>query len=163
MNEKNCKHVARNKFTKEEDLKLKNIINTMYKDRTRIDWQHISKLMGTRNPRQCKDRWYCYLDDNVNLTPFSPEENYKILWSVYTYGKKWTAISQLFNNRTDVAIKAQYKKLLRRNPTLDIVATFKAQNPVSAINSQRKVQEPDILNQIDPSIFELEEVGSPFM
>lgn len=44
-----------------------------------------------------------------------------LLWSVNNIGKKWTQISWLFPKRTDVLIKSQYKKLIRRNATLENV------------------------------------------
>ncbi|EAY15908.1 Myb-like DNA-binding domain containing protein [Trichomonas vaginalis G3] len=156
------KRIVRNKFTKEEDDKLKSLVNSMQRDRKAIDWHIIAKLMVTKNPRQCKDRWFYYLDSNVNLGPFTPEENYKILWSVHQYGKKWTAISQLFPHRTDVSIKAQYKKLLRRNATFENVFQLNTSQIIKAEKSEDREKSQIIQAEIDSSFFELDEMESQF-
>lgn len=115
---RNC---SRQMFTKEEDTRLKNIVKEYLKNNKHIIWEDISNLMITKNARQCKDRWIYYLDDNIDRSPFTPQENYMLLWSIAQVGKKWTQISSLFPKRTDVLIKSQYKKLLRRNATLENV------------------------------------------
>ncbi|EAX97515.1 Myb-like DNA-binding domain containing protein [Trichomonas vaginalis G3] len=121
MNQAQQNHLIRNKFTKDEDEKLKSIMRDFMEHKRKIDWDAISKLMKTKKPRQCKDRWFYYLDDHIDHTPFTPWENYILLWSINNIGKKWTQISTLFPRRTDVIIKLQYRKLLRRNATLQNV------------------------------------------
>lgn len=120
MNE-NHKKSARQMFTHDEDAKHRNIVNYFQARNELLDWESIAKLMETKNARQCKDRWCYYLDNDVNRSPFTSDENYLLLWSISRIGKKWTQISQLFPNRTDVSIKTQYKKLMRRDATLDNV------------------------------------------
>lgn len=77
--------------------------------------------MISRNPRQCKDRWTNYLDNRINKKDFTPEENHFLLVKVEELGKKWRKIASLMHNRTDVSLKSQYRKLMRRNASRENV------------------------------------------
>ncbi|EAY08111.1 Myb-like DNA-binding domain containing protein [Trichomonas vaginalis G3] len=138
---------SRQMFTPEEDMRLKNIITEYQSNNKILDWNQISMQMGTKNARQCKDRWIYYLDDNVDRSPFTPYENYMLLWSINKLGKKWTQISQLFPKRTDVSIKAQYKKLIRRDATLENV--FKISNAKYYKHPKKKEELPKQEHQED--------------
>lgn len=147
------KKSPRQMFTHDEDAKLRYIINDFHAKNRPLDWNEISSQMGTKNARQCKDRWCYYLDDNVDRSPFTSNENYLLLWSINRLGKKWTQISQLFPNRTDVSIKAQYKKLIRRNATLENV--FKISNAKYYKHPKKKeepekTEEPQENNMVKP-------------
>lgn len=107
-------------FTKEEDIKLKKLVK-LYNKKSSIDWFIIAQQMETRNARQCKDRWLNFLDRKINRKPFTAEENLLILQKVTQIGKKWKLIASMMNKRTDVSVKSQYKKLLRRNATVQNV------------------------------------------
>lgn len=52
INEIKPKQIIRNKFTPEEDQKLRELVDK-HGNRS---WNLVSKLMGTRNPRQCLER-----------------------------------------------------------------------------------------------------------
>lgn len=141
----------RNKFTKEEDDKLRGIIQGFMSERKKVNWDTIASIMKTKNTRQCKDRWFYYLSDQIDRTPFTPYENYLLLWSINNIGKKWTQISTLFPGRTDVIIKLQYRKLLRRNATLDNVMELpttgklnKCMKNMSANESMGEDSSPDV-------------------
>ena len=108
-------------FSADEDRLLTSIVNDCLKQSRSIDWRVVSSQMLNRNARQCKDRWEGYLDTKINREEFSTEENYFILKKVEEVGKKWKVISSMMKRRTDVAVKAQYRKLVRRNITTDNV------------------------------------------
>lgn len=57
----NMKNI-RSRFTKEEDDRLKNIVESQ---KDRIDWNQISLLMDGRTPRQCRERYTNYLRPNL--------------------------------------------------------------------------------------------------
>ncbi|EAX86688.1 Myb-like DNA-binding domain containing protein [Trichomonas vaginalis G3] len=124
-------------FTKKEDEKLIKLVK-FYPKRKDINWKFISQQMGNRTVRQCKERFFNYLDNKINRSEFSPEENLFILQKVNEIGKKWTKISSLMKNRTDVAVKSQYKKLMRRNATLENVMSISTE-PYSTCKSRKCV------------------------
>ncbi|EAX82470.1 Myb-like DNA-binding domain containing protein [Trichomonas vaginalis G3] len=107
-------------FTAKEDEKLRKIVKS-YERINEINWQFVAQQMETRNSRQCKDRWINYLDSKINREPFRMEENYYLLKLVEEYGRKWKFIAKKLKNRTDVSVKAQYRKLMRRSANLQNV------------------------------------------
>ena len=60
----------KSKFTPVEDQKLRELV-AKYGDN---DWATVSKMMGTRNQRQCRERWTNYLSPKVSNGPWSPQE-----------------------------------------------------------------------------------------
>ena len=101
-----CKH---NKWTTEEDNILRGLINEFGED----NWTLVSKKMEKRSSRQCRERWKYYLNPNLNLRNWSPEEDQLILNKRKELGPKWATIATFFQNRTDAMIKTRYNALIR--------------------------------------------------
>lgn len=80
--------------------------------------------MKTKNPRQCKDRWLFYLQKGINKNKFSSLENFLLLQKVDEIGHKWRIISLFFNNRTEISLKFQYRKLMRYGANLSNVLSL---------------------------------------
>jgi hypothetical protein len=49
-----------------------------------------------------------YLAPNLNLTPFTEDEDEKILFYVKMYGTQWKRFIYLFPGRTDIHLKNRY-------------------------------------------------------
>lgn len=109
------RHRAKDKFTAEDDERLKDIIG----DTEEINWREVAEKMGNKNVRQCKDRWINYLSPTVNRTKFSLQEDIMLLEKYKNFGPKWVFISKFFENRTDVSIKARFLILKRRGYTVE--------------------------------------------
>lgn len=113
--------IIRSRFTPDEDAMLRSIVQEFSTNNTKINWDYVSLRMKTKNVRQCKDRWFSYLKDGINTSPFTPQENYLLLSKVEEIGNHWKKIAKCFVERTDNAIKSQYKKLMRRHATKENV------------------------------------------
>ncbi|EAY15232.1 Myb-like DNA-binding domain containing protein [Trichomonas vaginalis G3] len=109
-------NTVRTKFTENEDKKLTNYVKQLGDSK----WKEIAKLMPGRNARQCKDRWEKYLAPKINITPFTDEEDTKLLTLYNQIGPKWTQISKHFNNRTDNNLKSRYKLLMRHKKKAEV-------------------------------------------
>ncbi|EAY20750.1 Myb-like DNA-binding domain containing protein [Trichomonas vaginalis G3] len=153
---------TKNPFTAEEDKKLTDLVK-FFSRKKDINWTYISQQMQSRNARQCKDRWTNYLDNRVNHKDFTPDENHFLLQKVDELGKKWKKIAALMKNRTDVMLKSQYRKLMRRNANVDNVYGL----CMEAYSTRRKSQKsknivPKIENETDEKaefdIFEFHEI-----
>lgn len=101
-----CRH---KKWTKEEDNKLRQLVNK-FGDK---NWRILANSMENRNPRQCRERWNYYLNPNLKVGDWTPEEDNLILQKKKELGRKWTLIATFFENRTDAMIKTRYNALLR--------------------------------------------------
>ena len=104
----------KSKFTSEEDEQLKSLVD-IYGE----NWNLISEKMGSRNPRQCRDRYLTYLSPNVNSSPWTPEDDVKLQQLHLEYGPKWVKISRHFENRTDTNIKNRWMVLQRQKRGAD--------------------------------------------
>lgn len=97
------------KFTPEEDAKLLRLVQ----QHGARDWIRISQHMGTRNPRQCRERFKNYINPDLRKDQWTPEED-KILEEKFAeYGAKWNKISRFFVNRSDNNIRNRWMMIAR--------------------------------------------------
>ena len=102
------KHKRMNhKFTKEEDQKLKKLVNNYGESA----WDEIASLMPGRNPRQCHDRWCSYLSPNINNSPWTEEEDKRIIKLQAEFNGKWVQMSKRFKGRTDIQLRNRWNVL----------------------------------------------------
>ncbi|KAI5508044.1 RNA polymerase II transcription regulator recruiting protein [Trichomonas vaginalis G3] len=103
-------NILRVPFSKQEDKKLADLVSLLGEN----NWNEIAESLPGRNPRQCRDRWMKHLSPNINLSPFTEEEDAKLLKLRERFGPKWTVLVKYFDHRTDNSLKSRYKKLLRQ-------------------------------------------------
>jgi hypothetical protein len=99
------------KFTAEEDERLAEIVGR----RGDANWAQIAQELGTRNCRQCRERWKNYLCPDIRKDPFTPVEDSLILSKYRELGSQWSAIAPFFPGRTDVNIKNRWVVLTGGN------------------------------------------------
>lgn len=107
--------IIKKPFTNAEDETLLSLVK-MYGPRK---WQKISLLMKKlnfdRNGRQCRDRYFHYLDPSINIDQdWSSEEDSLLLDTVEKNGKRWKAMEKMFNGRTEVSLRNRYNLLIRK-------------------------------------------------
>lgn len=100
----------KNKFSKEEDEKLRLLVHTLGDQ----DWELIASQMPGRNVRQVKERYLNYLNPGLNTEPFSYEEDQLLRQKYDDLGNKWVKMTQFFNGRTDIALKNRWMVIQRR-------------------------------------------------
>lgn len=144
------------KFTHDEDILLKEIV----KEFGDSDWNLIASKMPSRNARQCRERWVNYLADNVNRSPFTPEEDLLLLQKHRDLGRRWVQISKFFDNRTDISVKSRYLVLKRRNITLE---SLKGSLEQCGNRSQDKSLSPNYDSTVDPDTDETDRIIEEMM
>jgi hypothetical protein len=97
------------KFTQDEDLKLAELVAT----HGEADWPSISRQMGNRTVRQCRERWCNYLAPSVCTAAWTPEEDALLLEKFREFGSRWRSMTQFFPGRTDINLKNHYMTLTR--------------------------------------------------
>ena len=105
MNNQNSK---RSYFTNTEDKMLLNLYNIF-----NSKWKLIAEIIGTKTPRQCRDRWIQYLSRLNKDYLFSNEEIAQLNKLVYENGHNWKIIS-IAMGRTGNQVKNAWKKNMKR-------------------------------------------------
>ena len=74
-------------------------------------WARISSLLVRKTPKQCKARWYEWLDPSIKKTEWSKEEDEKLLHLAKLMPTQWRTIAQIVG-RTATQCLERYSKLL---------------------------------------------------
>lgn len=89
------------RWTKEEDQKLLEAVSKYGPH----NWGLISKLIGTRTGKQCRERWIIHHDPSYNRDEWSKEEDQLLIDLQSKYGNKWSVIAKNMNSRSTTNIK----------------------------------------------------------
>ncbi|KXN87727.1 Pre-mRNA-splicing factor CEF1 [Leucoagaricus sp. SymC.cos] len=94
-------------FQNTEDEVLKAAIAKYGKNQ----WARISSLLVRKTPKQCKARWYEWLDPSIKKTEWSKTEDEKLLHLAKLIPTQWRTIAPLVG-RTAIQCLERYQKLL---------------------------------------------------
>ena len=105
----------RNLFTTEED----NLLLQLVKSFGTKNWQKISSEMKKhniyRNGRQCRDRYYHYLNPNIDFkSKWTHEKDNLLLNTVQKQGTRWKIMERIFPGQTEVSLRNRYNLLKRK-------------------------------------------------
>ncbi|PSN71354.1 hypothetical protein BS50DRAFT_598313 [Corynespora cassiicola Philippines] len=83
------------------------------------NWVRISQEIGSRSPKQCRERYHQNLKPTLNHDPITPEEGELIEKMVQEMGKRWAEIARRLKGRSDNAVKNWWnggQNRRKRNP-----------------------------------------------
>jgi pre-mRNA-splicing factor CDC5/CEF1 len=75
------------------------------------NWSRVASLLNRKSPKQCKARWYEWLDPHVKKTEWSREEEEKLLHLAKLFPVQWRTIAPIVG-RTAHQCLEHYEKLL---------------------------------------------------
>ena len=101
----------RSRFTEAEDRHLRLLVGSFGTD----DWNGIARLMGTKDARQCKDRWYTALHPRESSKPWSVEEDIILTQKYKEYGPRWKKIAKFLNGRTDCGARNRWYLIVKNS------------------------------------------------
>ncbi|OHT05553.1 hypothetical protein TRFO_26617 [Tritrichomonas foetus] len=125
----------RARFTAEEDEKLLRLQKQQY------DWNEISRQLGNRSARQCRERFQNYLDPELNTSNWTPDEDELLLQKESEMGKKWKKMMPYFQNRSNVNIKNRFATLQNRKKANERLNSYSNSHLSNSPNSPNNFKE----------------------
>lgn len=82
-------------------------------------WQEIAETLNAtlgvhRNGKQCRERWYNFLNPEINREPFTGEEDLKILLLRKEIGNRWSEIVKQLPGRTENSVKNRFNCMFKK-------------------------------------------------
>ncbi|XP_028804586.1 transcription factor MYB88-like isoform X2 [Neltuma alba] len=119
-------------WTQEEDDILREQISIHGTD----NWTIIASKFKDKTTRQCRRRWYTYLNSDFKKGGWSPEEDMLLCEAQKIFGNRWTEIAKVVSGRTDNAVKNRFTTLCKKRAKYEALA--KENNSPPLINSNNK-------------------------
>ncbi|THX17749.1 hypothetical protein D6D17_02340 [Aureobasidium pullulans] len=91
----------RGPWTRYEDLTLLKLVAMLGAS----NWVQLSDMMGTRNPKQCAERYHQNLKPGLDDSPLTEHERHLIAHLVSTKGTCWAHIARQLVNRSENKVK----------------------------------------------------------
>ncbi|KAG6067920.1 hypothetical protein E4U32_002394 [Claviceps aff. humidiphila group G2b] len=83
------------------------------------NWVGISRYVGTRSAKQCRERYHQSLNPSLNHAPITRAEGELIIDWVAKSGPQWAEIARHLKGRSDNAVKNWYNGVQNRNKRRD--------------------------------------------
>ena len=108
------KHINRGRWMKEEDEKLKVVVETVGDQ----NWSQVASYFSDRSEVQCQQRWEKVVNPLLIKGPWTKEEDDKVVELVSCYGpKKWTLIARHLKGRIGKQCRERWHNHL--NPAIN--------------------------------------------
>lgn len=101
--------IVKGSWKKDEDFQIIDLVMKHGKA-----WSKISKILGTRNGKQIRDRFINVLDPEIRKGKFTEEEDRKLIFLFKQYGPKWATIAKHYPNRTADMIKNRFHSSIKK-------------------------------------------------
>ncbi|XP_052174025.1 transcription factor MYB124 [Diospyros lotus] len=86
------------------------------------NWSIIASKFKDKTTRQCRRRWYTYLNSDFKKGGWSPEEDMLLCEAQKIFGNRWTEIAKVVSGRTDNAVKNRFTTLCKKRAKHEALA-----------------------------------------
>jgi myb proto-oncogene protein len=101
-----------------------------------FSWAIIASKFNDKSTRQCRRRWYTYLNSDFKRGGWSPEEDTLLCEAQRLFGNRWTEIAKVVSGRTDNAVKNRFTTLCKKRAKHEAMA--KENRIACCVNSDNK-------------------------
>ncbi|KAG2283419.1 transcription factor MYB88 [Brassica napus] len=100
------------------------------------NWAIIASKFTDKSTRQCRRRWYTYLNSDFKRGGWTPEEDTLLCEAQRLFGNRWTEIAKVVSGRTDNAVKNRFTTLCKKRAKYEAMA--KENSIACSVNSNNK-------------------------
>ena len=104
----------RGPWSQQEDAYLVQLVH----QQGALNWVRIAQIIGSRSPKQCRERFHQNLKPTLNHEPISAEEGLLIERLVGEMGKRWAEIARRLHGRSDNSVKNWWNGSMNRRRRL---------------------------------------------
>ena len=109
-------HHRRGPWSQTEDSQLMQLVA----QNGPLNWVTIAQVIGSRSPKQCRERYHQNLKPTLVHEPITADEGAHIEYLVETIGKKWADIARRLPGRSDNAVKNWYNGSMNRRRRVEV-------------------------------------------
>lgn len=124
FNSRNPK-IKRKNWSSEEDQKISQLFQVYGRK-----WEEIARRISNRTGKQVRDRFLNRLDNSINRSKFSENEDLLIYNLYCKYGARWSKISNIMETRSSDMIKSRFYSSIKKR-------FFENQNLQSQLNMEQ--------------------------
>nr|XP_043624145.1 transcription factor MYB124 [Erigeron canadensis] len=99
------------------------------------NWAIVASKFKDKTTRQCRRRWFTYLNSDFKKGGWSQEEDMLLCEAQKIFGNRWTEIAKVVSGRTDNAVKNRFSTLCKKRAKNEAMAK---ENHTSYITTNNK-------------------------
>ncbi|KAL3840605.1 hypothetical protein ACJIZ3_025196 [Penstemon smallii] len=122
-------------WSQEED----NILREQIRVHGTENWAIIASKFKDKTTRQCRRRWYTYLNSDFKKGGWSPEEDMLLCEAQKIFGNRWTEIAKVVSGRTDNAVKNRFTTLCKKRAKHEALAKENKSTSYINLNNKRVI------------------------
>ena len=127
--------VKKGPWSEMEDKRLLDLVNYYGAE----SWMDISKEHGSRNAKQCRERYHQNLKSSINRDPITPEEGVAIERYHAEKGPKWAEIARALGGRSDNQVKNWYNGQKNRRTKMSAHTVLRGVSTQQSLSAVRPV------------------------
>ncbi|XP_073140452.1 transcription factor MYB124 isoform X2 [Henckelia pumila] len=101
------------------------------------NWTIIASKFKDKTTRQCRRRWFTYLNSDFKKGGWSPEEDMLLCEAQKIFGNRWTEIAKVVSGRTDNAVKNRFNTLCKKKAKHEALAKENSNTSYINLNNKR--------------------------
>jgi hypothetical protein len=108
-------------------------------------WSRIASLMNRKSPKQCKARWYEWIEPRIKKTEWIRDEDEKLLHLIKIFPTQWRTIAPIVG-RTPIQCLERYDKLAEMAQNIESTHLYKTRPGEIEANPESKPPKPDTID-----------------